>query len=102
MTADATAQPRVAPQRSGEHRFLLPGARASAPRFEVLICHDFKDEDTLAALDRLPPEETPASLRFLLNTISPGVRYAIEAGMQVGRPSRRHDDGGRLRRRPVD
>ena len=50
---------------------------------EVLICHDFESDDTLPALDRLPREEKPASLRFVLNTLGPGVRYAIEAGMRA-------------------
>jgi dolichol-phosphate mannosyltransferase len=49
---------------------------------EVLICHDFEGDDTLAALDRLPNEERPAGLRFVLNRLGPGVRFAIEAGMR--------------------
>jgi dolichol-phosphate mannosyltransferase len=53
------------------------------PGHEVLICHDFEGDDTLAALGRLPREEKPASLRFVLNTLGPGVRYAIEAGMRA-------------------
>lgn len=52
------------------------------PGHEVLICHDFEGDDTLAALGRLSREEKPASLRFVLNTLGPGVRYAIEAGMR--------------------
>jgi len=53
------------------------------PGHELLICHDFPGDDTLPALDRLPAAEKPASLRPVLNTLGPGVRYAIEAGMRA-------------------
>jgi len=53
------------------------------PGYELLICHDFEGDDTLAALDRLPASERPASVRPVLNTLGPGVRYAIEAGMRA-------------------
>ena len=53
------------------------------PGYELLICHDFPADDTLPALDRLPAPEKPASLRPVLNTLGPGVRYAIEAGMRA-------------------
>ena len=59
--------------------------RALAPLpagYEVLICHDFEGDDTLVALNRLRPEEKPAPLRLVLNTLGPGVRWAIEAGMR--------------------
>jgi glycosyltransferase involved in cell wall biosynthesis len=52
------------------------------PGLEVLICHDFEGDDTIAALDRIPREDKPPGLRFVLNTLGPGVRYAIEAGMR--------------------
>jgi glycosyltransferase involved in cell wall biosynthesis len=52
------------------------------PGYEVLICHDFPDDNTLAALDRLPQQQKPPSIRFVLNTLAPGVRYAIEAGFR--------------------
>ena len=53
------------------------------PGYELLICHDFPGDDTLPALDRLPAGEKPAGLRPVLNTLGPGARYAIEAGMRA-------------------
>ena len=53
------------------------------PGYELLICHDFPEDDTLPALARLPSAERPANLRPVLNTLGPGVRYAIEAGMRA-------------------
>jgi glycosyltransferase involved in cell wall biosynthesis len=53
------------------------------PGYELLICHDFEGDDTLPALERLPPAERPSSVRPVLNTLGPGVRYAIEAGMRA-------------------
>jgi glycosyltransferase involved in cell wall biosynthesis len=58
--------------------------REQAPAgYELLICHDFPEDDTLPALERLPPSETPSAVRPVLNTLGPGVRYAIEAGMRA-------------------
>lgn len=53
------------------------------PDFELLICYDFEGDDTLAALARLSPSDRPGSVRPVLNTLGPGVRYAIEAGMRA-------------------
>ena len=53
------------------------------PGYELLICHDFEGDDTLPALERLPPAERPFSVRPVLNTLGPGVRYASEAGMRA-------------------
>ncbi|HTR01688.1 MAG TPA: glycosyltransferase family 2 protein [Thermoanaerobaculia bacterium] len=53
--------------------------------YELLICHDRPDDDTLPALERLPEADRPASIRPILNTLGPGVRYAIEAGMRAAR-----------------
>lgn len=53
------------------------------PGFELLICHDFAGDDTLAALDRMAPSDRPPGVRPVLNTLGPGVRYAIEAGMRA-------------------
>jgi dolichol-phosphate mannosyltransferase len=96
MTADATAKPgALSPPKHPRYSLVVPvyneaeniasfcKALADLPAgHEVLICHDFEGDDTLAELDRLPREEKPASLRFVLNTLGPGVRYAIEAGMR--------------------
>jgi dolichol-phosphate mannosyltransferase len=57
--------------------------RKAPPGFELLICHDMPDDDTLPALARLPEGERPASVRPVLNTLGPGVRWAIEAGMRA-------------------
>ena len=56
---------------------------AAPPGYELLISHDFPEDDTLPALERLTPAERPALLRPVLNTLGPGVRYAIEAGMRA-------------------
>jgi len=97
MIADATAQSGGPPQPQAHPRYSLvvpvyneaeniaSFCRALTqlpPGYEVLICHDFQDDNTLAALGRLPLEEKPSSVRFVLNTLGPGVRYAIEAGMR--------------------
>lgn len=96
MTADATGkssdpgpleQPRyslvVPVYNEGENIASFCKALAGLPPgHEVLICHDFQGDNTLAALDRLPREEKPGSMRFVLNTLGPGVRFAIEAGMR--------------------
>jgi dolichol-phosphate mannosyltransferase len=57
-------------------------ARAPAD-YELLICHDFAEDDTLPALEHLAPEDRPTLVRPVLNTLGPGVRYAIEAGMRA-------------------
>lgn len=53
------------------------------PGYELLICHDFAGDDTLPALDRLTGPERPPLVRPILNTLGPGVRYAIESGMRA-------------------
>ncbi len=59
-------------------------ALAAVPKgYELLVCHDFPEDDTLPALDRLDPEQRPATIRPVLNTLGPGVRYAIEAGLRA-------------------
>ena len=54
-----------------------------SPGYELLICHDFPEDDTLPALERLAPSERPAVVRPVLNTLGKGARYAIEAGMRA-------------------
>lgn len=51
--------------------------------YELLVCYDFEEDDTLPALAALPPEQKPANLRLVRNTLGKGVRYAIEAGMRA-------------------
>ena len=57
--------------------------KQAPPGFELLICYDFAGDNTLPALERLPPSEKPENLRLVLNTLGRGVRYAIEAGMRA-------------------
>ena len=59
--------------------------KQAPPGYELLICHDRPDDDTLAALDRLPEADRPSSIRPIRHTLGPGVRYAIEAGMREAR-----------------
>ena len=97
MTADATGGRRAAAStKQPRYSLVVPVyneadniasfCKALArlpPGYEVLVCYDFEGDNTLAALDRLPAEEKPSSLRLILNTLGPGVRFAIEAGMRV-------------------
>jgi dolichol-phosphate mannosyltransferase len=57
--------------------------RKAPPGYELLICHDFEGDDTLPALARLPETDRPSALRPVLNTLGPGVRWAIESGMRA-------------------
>lgn len=96
MTADAAGEPRApGPLEHPRYSLVVPvyneaeniasfcrALRQLPSGQEVLICHDFQDDNTLAALGRLPREEKPEVIRFVLNTLGPGVRYAIEAGMR--------------------
>jgi glycosyltransferase involved in cell wall biosynthesis len=57
-------------------------ARASLPEgYELLICYDFEEDNTLPALAALGPAEKPPIVRLVRNDLGKGVRYAIEAGM---------------------
>jgi hypothetical protein len=58
---------------------------ALPPGGEVLVVYDFDEDDTLPALQRLPPDVRPPGLRTLRNDLGRGVRYAIEAGMRGAR-----------------
>ncbi len=51
--------------------------------YELLVCHDFPEDDTLPALAALPADQKPPLVRLIHNTLGPGVRYAIEAGMRA-------------------
>lgn len=53
------------------------------PGYELLICYDFAEDDTLPALAALADDERPERLRLVRNTLGKGVRYAIEAGMRA-------------------
>jgi glycosyltransferase involved in cell wall biosynthesis len=59
-------------------------ARAElSPGYELLICYDFDEDNTLPALAKLAATEKPEYIRLVRNTLGPGVRYAIEAGMRA-------------------
>jgi dolichol-phosphate mannosyltransferase len=53
------------------------------PGYELLICYDFAGDNTLPAVEALSPDRKPDYIRFLLNTLGKGVRYAIDAGMRA-------------------
>jgi glycosyltransferase involved in cell wall biosynthesis len=53
------------------------------PTAEVLICYDFPADNTLPAIELIPPEKRPAQLRLIHNTLGRGVRFAIDAGMKA-------------------
>jgi dolichol-phosphate mannosyltransferase len=63
--------------------YCAKAVRELPPGFEMLVCHDFEQDNTLAAFERLPAEARPPSVRFVLNDLGPGVRYAIEAGIRA-------------------
>ena len=52
------------------------------PGYELLICYDFDGDNTLPALEAIPPGQKPENIRLVLNTLGRGVRYAIEAGLR--------------------
>jgi dolichol-phosphate mannosyltransferase len=59
-------------------------ARAELPPgFELLVCYDFAGDTTLSAIDALPADRKPDHVRYILNTLGQGVRYAIDAGMRA-------------------
>jgi len=92
MTRSQTKRPSVPPLR---YSVVVPvyneaanigpfcrKARKSLPeRYELLICYDFEEDNTLPALANLGPEDKPAIVRLVKNDLGKGVRYAIEAGM---------------------
>jgi len=53
------------------------------PGYELLVCYDFPEDNTLPALAALSAEVKPERLRLVHNTLGKGVRYAIEAGMRA-------------------
>src|SRR5207247_3057220 len=59
-------------------------ARAHFPAsYELLICFDFDEDNTLPALASLPASDKPTNVRLIRNRLGRGVRYAIEAGMRA-------------------
>jgi dolichol-phosphate mannosyltransferase len=58
---------------------------AFPPGGEVIVVHDFADDDTLPALAALPASQRPEGLRTLLNDTGRGVRGAILSGMRSAR-----------------
>jgi dolichol-phosphate mannosyltransferase len=53
------------------------------PGYELLVCYDFDEDNTLPALAALPARDKPPLIRPVRNRLGPGVRYAIEAGFQA-------------------
>ncbi|MCJ7545008.1 MAG: glycosyltransferase, partial [Phycisphaerae bacterium] len=51
--------------------------------YELLICYDFEEDNTLPALEAIPADQKPPLIRLVRNRLGPGVRYAIEAGFQA-------------------
>jgi glycosyltransferase involved in cell wall biosynthesis len=51
--------------------------------YELLVCYDFDEDNTLPALAALKDDEKPPLVRLVRNRLGRGVRYAIEAGMQA-------------------
>ncbi len=62
-------------------------ARLGREGYELLICYDRDDDNTLPALRDVAAESKPAMIRPIKNDLGAGVRYAIEAGMRA-RPRR--------------
>ena len=59
-------------------------AKAELPfGYELLVCYDFEEDTTIAALASMPPEQKPPTVRLIRNDLGRGVRYAIEAGMRA-------------------
>ena len=50
---------------------------------ELLVCYDFDEDTTLAALDAMP--DKPATVRLVRNTIGKGVANALIAGFAAAR-----------------
>lgn len=59
-------------------------ARAELPPgYELLVCYDFAGDTTLPAVGALPADQKPDHVRFVLNDLGRGVRWAIDAGMRA-------------------
>jgi dolichol-phosphate mannosyltransferase len=53
------------------------------PEYELLICYDFPEDNTLTALAALAPDQKPPNIRLIHNTLGRGVRWAIDVGMRA-------------------
>lgn len=53
--------------------------------YELLLCYDRDDDDTLPTVFNLQEIVRPATIRPVKNTLGRGVRYAIEQGMRAAR-----------------
>ena len=94
MTRNRTKRPPVSPLRYSvvvpvynEAENIGPfcrTARSLLPEgYELLICYDFEEDNTLPALAVLRAGEKPTVVRLVRNELGKGVRYAIEAGMRA-------------------
>ncbi len=58
-------------------------ARSSLPPdFELLLCYDFDEDNTVAAVADLSDEAKPPHTRLVRNRLGRGPRHAIEVGMR--------------------
>jgi dolichol-phosphate mannosyltransferase len=66
-------------------RFCSAVRDAFPPDYELLVCYDVAEDDTLPALAALPASAKPPVVRLVHNTAGRGVRFAIESGMRAAR-----------------
>jgi dolichol-phosphate mannosyltransferase len=93
LTAELAAPPKLKPRYSVVVPVYNEAANIGAfcaeakaklpPGYELLICYDFDEDNTLPALEALPASAKPPVIRRILNTLGRGVRFAIEAGMRA-------------------
>jgi glycosyltransferase involved in cell wall biosynthesis len=65
--------------------FCLAARQHLKPSYELLVCYDFDEDTTLAALESIPESQRPENIRLVRNRLGKGVRYAIEAGLRAAR-----------------
>ena len=53
--------------------------------YELLVCYDFDEDDTLPALKDLPADQRLHDVRLVKNDLGLGVRFAIDAGLRAAR-----------------
>jgi glycosyltransferase involved in cell wall biosynthesis len=93
LTAELAAPPKLKPRYSVVVPVYNEAANIGAfcaeakaklpPGYELLICYDFDEDNTLPALEALPAAAKPPVVRLVHNKLGRGVRFAIEAGMRA-------------------
>lgn len=63
--------------------FCLRALRDLPPGYELLLCYDMPEDNTLPALEAIPEDARPRLIRPIHNQLGRGVRYAIEAGFRA-------------------